>query len=682
MEERLMCGITGFYAPERQLDVTDVLRRMNDTIAHRGPDAQGEWFDPARGVGLAHRRLAIVDLSDAGRQPMRSASGRYVIVYNGEVYNFLRIRADLERLGHTFRGHSDTEVMLAAFEEWGVGPSLRRFVGMFAFALWDSARGELTLARDRLGKKPLYYSVTNGVLVFGSELKALRAFPGFNAPIDRQALTLFLRHSYIPAPHTIHEGVHKLESAHFACFAARGHSVVELERQCFWNAAEVQAEASAHAVAATAEEATRQLDELLRDAVQLRMIADVPLGAFLSGGIDSSLVVALMQALSSRPVRTFTIGFHEDAYNEAHHAKLVARHLGTDHTEVYLTPVETLAVIPKLPQMYDEPFADSSQIPTALVCAMARQHVTVALSGDGGDEGFGGYSRYAQARQICGRMARAPTWMLRAMSRSIPQVPMSLWEGVARLSRPIPAVSRRADGFGYRMLRLADRLGCENPQDLYRHLMSYWIAPMGLVVGGREPRTLLSDAPEKRNLDQFVDQMMLLDTLTYLPDDILVKVDRASMAVSLEVRAPLLDHRVLEFAWRLPLALKLHNGRGKIVLRSVLSRYVPEALFERPKTGFGVPIYRWLRGPLRDWAEDLLAERRLKREGYLNARPIRCVWESLLSGKSEWAFGGELVWSVLMFQGWLEHLQRDAEPQLCNSPRPRASAGSLASELG
>jgi asparagine synthase (glutamine-hydrolysing) len=673
-----MCGIAGFYAPEWRFDPTDVLRRMNDTIAHRGPDAQGEWFDPARGVGLAHRRLAIVDLSDAGRQPMRSASGRYVIVFNGEVYNFLRIRADLERLGHTFRGHSDTEVMLAAFEEWGVGPSLRRFVGMFAFALWDSARGELTLARDRLGKKPLYYSVTNGTLVFGSELKALRAFPGFNAPIDRQALTLFLRHSYIPAPHTIHEGVHKLESAHFARFAVRGHCVVELERQCFWNATEVQAEASANPAAATVEEATSQLDELLRDAVQLRMIADVPLGAFLSGGIDSSLVVALMQVLSSRPVRTFTIGFHEDAYNEAHHARLVARHLGTDHTEVYLTPVETLAVIPKLPQMYDEPFADSSQIPTALVCAMARQHVTVALSGDGGDEGFGGYSRYAQAREICSRMSRAPTWLRRGLSRSIPQVPMSLWEGVARLSRPISALGRRADGFGYRVLRLADRLGCENPQQLYRHLMSYWIAPMRLVVGGREPRTLLSDAPEKSDLDQFVEQMMLLDTLTYLPDDILVKVDRASMAVALEVRAPLLDHRVLEFAWRLPLALKLHDGRGKIVLRRVLSRYVPEALFERPKTGFGVPIYRWLRGPLRDWAEDLLAERRLEREGYLNARPIRRVWESLLSGKSEWAFGGELVWSVLMFQAWLADLQRGAQPEVCTS---HAAARSLASAV-
>jgi asparagine synthase (glutamine-hydrolysing) len=677
-----MCGIVGFYTPQPARDATEVLRRMNDTIAHRGPDAQGHWFDAAHGIALAHRRLAIVDLTEEGRQPMRSASGRYIIVFNGEIYNFLRIRADLEGLGHRFRGHSDTEVMLAAFEEWGLEPSLRRFVGMFAFALWDSAQDELTLVRDRLGKKPLYYSVADGRLIFGSELKALRAFPGFAANIDRQALTLLLRYSYIAGPRTIYEGVYKLEPAHFVRFAARRHSVVELERQCFWNAAEVQAAAAAATLALSPDEATDQLDALLRDAVQLRMIADVPLGAFLSGGIDSSLIVALMQALSNRPVRTFTIGFHEDAYNEARYAKAVARHLGTDHTEMYLTPKETLAVIPRLPLLYDEPFADASQIPTALVCAMARQHVTVALSGDGGDEAFGGYTRYVQARDICARMSRAPAWLLRALSRGIPQVPMPFWDRLARLAPPIAPAKLRSDGFGYRMLRLADRLGCDTPQALYRHLMSYWLAPMKLVVDGREPRTLLDDARGKEDLDRFVEQMMLLDTLTYLPDDILVKVDRASMAVALEVRAPLLDHRVLEFAWRLPLALKLKDGRGKLVLRTLLSRHVPPELFERPKAGFAVPIYRWLRGPLRDWAESLLDERRLEREGYLNPVPIRNVWESLLTGRSEWAYGGELLWSVLMFQAWLEHQQRDAEPRVCDSGAPRAFAPSVVSEVG
>jgi asparagine synthase (glutamine-hydrolysing) len=379
-------------------------------------------------------------------------------------------------------------------------------------------------------------------------------------------------------------------------------------------------------------------------------------------------------------VRTFTIGFNEDAYNEARYAKAVARHLGTDHTETYLTPKETLAVIPKLPLIYDEPFADSSQIPTALVCAMARQHVTVALSGDGGDEGFAGYGRYSRALNICGRMSRVPSWVRRALSRGIPHVPMTLWESLARLSPPISAVRQRADGFGYRMLRLADRLGCTTPQDVYRHLMSYWLAPMKLVLDGGEPRTLLASATQTTNLDQFAEQMMLLDTLTYLPDDILAKVDRASMAVALEVRAPLLDHRVLEFAWRLPLGLKLREGRGKLVLRALLRRYVPEELFERPKTGFAVPLYRWLRGPLRDWAESLLDEQRLKREGYLNPLPIRNVWQSLLRGQSEWSYGGDLLWSVLMFQAWLEHARANPEVGYCESHPPHRDARSLVSE--
>lgn len=665
-----MCGIAGFYTPEPSRDAGATLRQMNDTLAHRGPDAHGEWLDPSSGVGFAHRRLAIVDLTEEGRQPMRSASGRYIITFNGEIYNFLRIRADLQTLGHQFRGHSDTEIMLAAFEEWGLEASLRRFVGMFAFALWDSAERQLTLARDRLGKKPLYYSLTNGRLIFGSELKALRAFPGFDAKIERRALALLFRRGYIPAPHTIYEGVSKLEAACFVRFKAWRHSVVELERGCYWNAAQLQAKAAADAPSLSAGELDDQLEELLKDAVRLRMIADVPLGAFLSGGIDSSLIVALMQELSSRPVRTFTIGFNEDAYNEAQHAKAVARHLGTDHTEVYLTPDEAMAVIPRLPLMYDEPFADSSQIPTALVCAVARQHVTVALSGDGGDEGFAGYTRYVQARNVWGRLSRVPPWVLRAMSRGIEQVPTPLWDGLARLLRPIASGKLRAPAFGYRMMRLADRLGCATPQDLYLHLMSQWVAPPAIALDAQEPRTLVAGAMKTNDLDQFTDQMMLIDTLAYLPDDILVKVDRASMAVALEVRCPLLDHRVLEFAWRMPLALKLQGERGKLVLRRLLSRYVPERLFERPKTGFGVPTYRWLRGPLRDWAENLLDERRLVREGYLNPIPIRDVWQGLLAGRSESPFGEGFLWSVLMFQAWLERASQTEQPEVCDSPAP------------
>jgi asparagine synthase (glutamine-hydrolysing) len=671
-----MCGIVGFFTSRPLTEPTQTLRRMNDTIAHRGPDADGEWLNASRSVGLGHRRLAIVDLTDEGRQPMHSASGRFTIVFNGEIYNFQRIRPELEKLGHRFRGHSDTEVMLAAFEQWGVAASLGRFVGMFAFAVWDSRLEELTLARDRVGKKPLYYSLQNGQLIFGSELKALRAFPGFNTSIDRQALTLFMRHLYIPAPQSIYEGTMKLDAACYARFGLRGRVVTQLERACYWDAAEVQQQKIAQKFDGSIEEAASQLEELLRDAVQLRMIADVPLGAFLSGGIDSSLIVALMQSLSNRPVRTFTIGFHEDQFNEAQYAKAVAQHLGTEHTETFLTPKETLAVIPKLPQMYDEPFADSSQIPTALVCAMARQHVTVALSGDGGDEGFGGYTRYAQALSICGKLSRVPP-IVRSASRAIPHVPIETWELLAKLLRPVARGKLRADGFGYRVQRLADRVGCSTPQALYRHLMSYWTSPERLVIAGQEPSTVLGDAPAQASLDQFTDQMMLLDTLTYLPDDILVKVDRASMAVALEVRAPLLDHRVLEYAWRLPLAMKLQDGRGKLVLRRILSRYVPDQLFERPKTGFGVPIYRWLRGPLRDWAEGLLGARRLEQEGFFNPRPIRRVWESLLLGRDEWTYGGDLLWGVLMFQAWLDESKNASAAAACDiavEPRPLAKA--------
>jgi len=662
-----MCGIAGFYTPKVASHAAETLRRMNDTIAHRGPDARGEWLDSTHGIGLAHRRLAIIDLTQEGQQPMRSASGRYTIVFNGEVYNFLRIRADLESLGHRFRGHSDTEVMLTAFEQWGLQSALGRFVGMFAFALWDAASSELILVRDRLGKKPLYYALESGRLIFGSELKALRAFPGFRNNIDRCALALYMRHLYVPSPYTIYEGVRKLKAAHWVRFGVRGHSVVEIDRQCYWSAAEIQSKAAANAAAISAEDAAQQLDELLRDAVQLRTIADVPLGAFLSGGIDSSLVVAIMQAHSSRPVRTFTIGFDEARFNEAEHAKRVARHLGTDHTEEYLRPEASLAIIPTLPQLYDEPFADSSQIPTALVCAMARKHVTVALSGDGGDEGFGGYSRYAQARDSWARMSRVPAALRRTASLSLQNVPASVWETLAKPLRPLGAEKLRPGTLGYRALRLADRLRSPTPQELYKHLMSYWFAPSAIVVGGIEPSAVIDPATDAADIGQFVDQMMLTDVLTYLPDDILVKVDRASMGVALEVRAPLLDHRVMEFAWSLPLSLKLQGGRGKILLRSVLSRYLPEELFERPKAGFAVPIGQWLRGPLRDWAEDLLSEQRLERDGYFTPGPVRRVWQAVLAGQSEWTYGGELLWGVLMFQAWLDHQRQNAELVPCDS---------------
>ena len=645
-----MCGIAGFFSPGVIDSAEGTLRRMTAAIAHRGPDAQGIWVDRSQGVALGHRRLAIVDLTEAGRQPMLSASGRYVIVFNGEVYNFQQLRHQLEPLGHRFRGHSDTEIMLASFEQWGVERSLQKFVGMFAFAVWDRADHKLTLARDRVGKKPLYYALVNGALVFGSELKALRAYPGLELTVDRKALTQYLRLMYVPAPLTIYESVKKLEAAHWMCLGVRSGVVVELEKKCFWNARESQATAVANPLNASIAEATEQLDALLRDAVGMRMIADVPLGAFLSGGIDSSLVVAIMQAHSRLPVRTFTIGFYEAAFNEAVHAKAIASHLGTDHTEVYLTSEETLGTIPRLPEIYDEPFGDPSQIPTLLVSSIARRHVTVALSGDGGDEGFCGYGRYVHALELWPRVSRVPGLMRSAFGRVVSAIPERVLDRALAPFRPLFPPKHRAD-LGFKIHKHADRYASDSQQALYRHLMSYWLNPASVVIGGMDSWAAMPGSGTDLDTASFANQMMLTDTLNYLSDDILVKVDRASMAVSLEVRAPLLDHRVLEFAWRLPFSYKMQGSKGKIVLREVLRRYVPVELFDRPKVGFGVPLNEWLRGPLRDWAEGLLSEQRLRAEGFFNPGPIRAVWASHLAGHGDW---GYRLWGVLMFQAWLE----------------------------
>jgi len=645
-----MCGIAGYWSTKINENAESVLRRMTLAIAHRGPDADGAWLDIPRGVALGHRRLAIVDLTDAGRQPMCSADGRYTIVFNGEIYNFQELRQELESIGHKFRGHSDTEVMLAAFVQWGIDSSLKKFVGMFAFAVWDANEKTLTMARDRVGKKPLYYTFANGAFVFGSELKSLRAFPGLQLTIDRKALTKYLRFMYFPAPYTVYESVKKLEAAHWMTVGFRNGNVVELEKQCYWDARESQALAVSNPLDVSIEEATNRLDHLLGNAVDLRMIADVPLGAFLSGGIDSSLVVAIMQAHSKQPVRTFTIGFHEAGFNEAMHAKAVASHLGTDHTEVYLTPRETFATIPLLPEMYDEPFADPSQIPTYLVSAVARRHVTVALSGDGGDEGFCGYGRYVHALQFWKRISHVPRHIRAAVGFGVSHIPERVIDGALAPFRFLLPPTKRA-GLGLKAHRHADRFASDSPESLYRHLMSYWLNPDKVVVDGSDSWVVTDRSPANIDSASFANLMMLTDTLNYLTDDILVKVDRASMAVSLEVRAPLLDHRILEFAWRLPFRYKMQGTQGKIVLREVLQKYVPKELFDRPKVGFGVPLNEWLRGPLRDWAEELLGERRLKAEGYFHPKPIRTVWAEHLAGHGEW---GYRLWGVLMFQAWLE----------------------------
>ncbi len=658
-----MCGLTGFWDPNgcQHEEATATVRRMADTLVHRGPDDAGVWVDDAACLALGHRRLAILDLTPAGHQPMVSASGRFVIAFNGEIYNHLELRGELEKasaagIAPSWRGHSDTETLLAGFEAWGIEGTLQRGVGMFALALWDRQTRTLTLARDRLGEKPLYYGWVRGALVFASELKAIRAYPGFDNTIERRALALYMRHNYIPAPWSIYQGIWKLPPGTYIQFRAKnprtaGPAPVGSGKPVtYWSVRSVAEQGLADPFTGSEEEAVAELDRLLRQSLAGQMIADVPLGAFLSGGIDSSTVVAVMQALSSQPVKTFTIGFHETGYDEAQHAKAVARHLGTDHTEWYLTPKDALEVIPKLPELYDEPFADSSQIPTHLVCAAARRNVTVALSGDGGDELFGGYNRYFWAMQLWRRLNLLPRPARTLAARLTSGIPPATWNWLFNGIGLLLPKSRRYANAGDKLHKFAELFAAIRPEEIYLRLVSHWDDPAKLVLGSEEPITPITDPAAWLDCPDFEERMMYLDTITYLPDDILVKVDRAAMGVSLETRVPLLDHRIVEFVWRLPLAMKIRDGQGKWLLRQVLYQYVPRTLMERPKMGFGVPIDHWLRGPLKEWSEDLLAEKRLEREGYFDPAPIRQKWEEHLSGRRNWQY---LLWDVLMFEAWL-----------------------------
>lgn len=626
-----MCGIAGIVDCHGQLnDIEHNLKGMINTLHHRGPDGEGIWFDNLLGIGLGHKRLSIIDLSDEGKQPMTSSNNRYVITYNGEVYNFKKLRIELERLGCTFRGHSDTEVILSAFETWGIEKSISRFIGMFALALWDRAKKKLYLVRDRLGIKPLYFGHVNGSFVFASELKAFRSFPKFDRVINRDAITLFLRHNYIPAPYSIYAGISKLEPGQILTLDVNTENKQDYEIGTYWSAATIAKQGVNNPFTGSVIEAVDHLDILLKDAIKLRMLADVPLGAFLSGGIDSSLVTALMQTQSSSPVKTFSIGFNEASYNEAVYAKAIADHLGTQHTELYVTPAEAMAVIPQLPSLFDEPFSDSSQIPTFLVSQLARKYVTVSLSGDGGDELFHGYSRYFHTQNI---------W------RKLSFIPQSLRPSLAHLAKAFSKIT------GEKMQSLSDILTLSNPDELYRRSMSHWKKPTAVVLNATEPLTSLTDPELNPQLHELANRMMHYDLVSYLPDDILTKVDRSSMGVSLEARVPLLDHRVVEFAWRLPLSLKIKQSQGKWILRQLLYRYVPQKLVERPKMGFGVPIGAWLRGPLRDWAENLLDEQRLHEEGFFDPVPIRKKWQEHLAGKNYCHY---YLWDVLMFQSWLD----------------------------
>jgi len=660
-----VCGVTGLWDPAGCL-APDEAGAASVTMARclrrRGPDDEGYFQEPEAGLALGHRRLAILDVSAQGHQPMRSASGRFVLAYNGEVYNFRDLRRTLESCGHAFRGHSDTEVLLAAVEQWGLCEALRRANGMFALALWDRRDRTLTLARDRLGIKPLYFGWAGGLFLFGSELKALRAAPGFDASIDRDALTLFLRHSYVPAPHSIYRGIYKLMPGTLLHvdgeLARRPRSLEELSSKVttFWSARQVAERGADTRFAGSPEEAVSELERLLGDSIRLRMESDVPLGAFLSGGVDSSTVVALMQAYSDRPVRTFSIGFNEDIFDEARHARAVAEHLGTEHTELCVTPRQAMEVIPDLPGIYDEPFADSSQVPTFLVSRLAREHVTVSLSGDGGDELFCGYNRYFWGRRIWSKAGRIPAGVRRNIARMLQGSP-GLWGKLVDAGLRVAPARYRVNDPAAKIELLASVLNMPSPDALYRKLVSHWNEPEALVPGARELSTALTDPARKAGLDDYTERMMFTDIVSYLPDDILTKVDRASMAVSLEARVPLLDHRVVELATTLPLEWKLRHPQGKWPLRQVLYRHVPKRLIERPKQGFGVPIEDWLRGPLREWAENLLNGGRLAEQGLLDPAPIRRMWENHLSGKASEHYR---LWDVLMFQAWLQ--AQTAEP--------------------
>ena len=681
-----MCGITGFLTkPGRPAEsLEEFALSMAAALVHRGPDDSGVWSDASSGLTLWHRRLAILDLTPAGHQPMVSVCGRYVMAFNGEIYNHLELRGELGAIGLSrfarsdgavtgrWLGHSDTETLLAGIAAWGLELTLKRCVGMFAIALWDRQTQTLSLARDRIGEKPLYYGwIGDGndmAFAFASELKALRAYPGFANPVCRQALAQYLRFMYVPAPRSIYQCVYKLEPGCILTLAGspparapsiplrpgQDHGSLKIHR--WWALADTVTKGAGSAEPEKV--LLPKLERTLAQAVQDQSLADVPLGAFLSGGVDSSTIVALMQhqtrASGAAPVRTFTLGFDETGFDESSYARAVAQHLGTKHYEMRVSAQMAQDVIPNLPWMYDEPFADSSQIPTYLVCKAARQHVTVALSGDAGDELFGGYNRYFWGPQIWNRLGHLPPTLRRALGASLKSVPVSLWN---TLGAPLMGKQVGVARLGDKVHKLADRLQhVNNLNDLYLSLVSEWSDPAGLVLnvdGGAvmEPANLLDDPLPLHGLEQAPLPMMYQDAMTYLPDDILCKVDRAAMACSLETRVPFLDHRVVELAWRLPLNMKVRGNTGKWALRQVLYKYVPKELIERPKAGFAIPVGQWLRGPLRDWAESLISEQRLLLEGYLRPALISQAWTEHLSGKRD---NTAKLWSVLMFQAWLE----------------------------
>lgn len=645
-----MCGFSGFlgFNSRDKNQALENLRRMNNLLEHRGPDSEGFWIDENRQIALGHKRLSILDLSDAGSQPMISRSGNYILAYNGEIYNHKNLRAKLtsEKKDIVWRGNSDTETLLECIDNWGLEKALSQVEGMFALALWSNRENRLYLARDRFGEKPLYYgwvgSGTSKSFIFSSELKSLRVHPEFDQKISRDSIALQMRLSCIPSPFSIYEGINKLEPGHLLQLSLKNE---ETKKICYWPIEEIFMDGLENPFEGDFEDAVETLHKLIANKVCDQMLSDVPLGAFLSGGVDSSSIVALMQNQSSKNVKTFTIGFDSDDYNEALHAKSIASHLGTDHTELYLTGKDAMDVIPSLPSIYDEPFSDSSQIPTFLVSKLAKQSVTVSLSGDGGDELFGGYNRYLFTKRFSKYLFNVPYAMRKMIFFAIRKTPSSMQE----IAGKILEINSNVPNFSSKFRKIIDLLPAKDKEDLYLNLVSNWKNPQDLVPNSNEPKIFKSQL--KTGLDS-TSHMMLNDLLVYLPDDILTKVDRASMNVSLESRVPFLNHKIFEFASRLPLDFKIKNSETKHVLREVLYKYVPKSLIERPKVGFAVPIENWLRGDLKNWAFDLLEKRKIDKEGYLNSDLVHKVLLEHSEGKVN---HDQKLWDILMFQSWLDN---------------------------
>ena len=648
-----MCGINGFYSKSLS-NFNDVIVKMNSAISHRGPDTNGTWSDKNSGIVLGHQRLSIIDVSSSGNQPMQSSSGRYILTYNGEIYNYLKIRKELEmnNVNIKWKGNSDTEILLESIDFWGIEITLQEIQGMFAFGIWDQKMRRLILARDRIGEKPLYYGWqgegNNRVFLFGSELKALKVHPEFKGQINRDAIALQLRHNCIPAPYTIYKDIYKLLPGNYLELK---HNDLKKELlsypKKYWSLTSSLMYGNKNQLKLNEDEIQKDLEKNLKISVKKQMISDVPIGAFLSGGVDSSIVVALMQSQSHQPVKTFTVGFNENEYNEAKFAKKIAKHLGTNHTELYVSPKTAMEVIPKISTIYDEPFSDSSQIPTFLVSQLTKQHVKVAISGDGGDELFCGYNRYKMSEKFSSLFRFMPFNLRKTIASTIQSISP---HNLNKISKFIPILDQQTN-FGDKIHKGADVLNTKNFSNIYYTLCSHWKDPTKIVLNSKEPGTLLTKFKPNLNYLDTQEQMMALDFLTYLPDDILVKLDRAAMASSLETRVPFLDHNLIEYVFKIPHSLKFRNGHGKWILKKILNQYVPKNLTERPKMGFAIPLGSWLRGPLRDWAENLLNEKRLNQENFFNTKLVRDKWLEHLNGKKNWHHH---LWDILMFQAWLE----------------------------